>query len=143
LKNSKVRAHNRRMRAALAFTLLLFAAPAFGSELLPLQPLPAGVPDRDTPGEPAGEGMRYNYPYVKDSYGRFGLLDWCRDWGQQCGRPAAEAFCKQADGGVRPHAADFGHWPKAGHHGNTVIFSTRDTVELPRAEAFTYIVCRK
>jgi hypothetical protein len=131
------------MRMTVIIALVLLATPALASELLPLKPLPPGVPDRAIPGKPAGDGMRYDYPYVKDAYGRWGLVDWCRDWGQQCGKPAAEAFCKQADGGARPHAADFGHWPKAGHHAHTVVISTRDSFELPRAEAFTYIVCRK
>lgn len=131
------------MPKSLIALLLLLATPAFASELLPHKPLPPGVPDRDTPGKPAGDGMRYNYPYVKDGFGRFGLLDWCRDWGTQCGKPAAEAFCKQADGGARPRSTDFGHWPRAGHHGATVVISTRDTCELPRCEGFSYIVCRK
>lgn len=131
------------MRGILASALVLIAASAFASQVSPREPLPAGVPDRDTSGKPTDGGMRYAYPYVTDAYGRYGLLDWCRDWGTACGKPAAEAFCKQVDGGVRPHAGDFGHWPEAGHHAYTVIISTRDSCELPHCEAFTHIVCRK
>jgi hypothetical protein len=131
------------MRALLAFTMMLIAAPVLATELLPREPLPPGVPDRDTPGKPLEGGMRYDYPYILDSYGRYGPLDWCRVWGQQCGKPAAEDFCKQVDGGVRPRAASFGHWPKAGRHTHTVVISTKDSFELPRAESFTYIVCKK
>lgn len=122
---------------------ILFAAPVVASELIPREPLPAGVPDRDTPGKPVSGGMRYDYPYVQDAWGRYGLLDFCRDWGAACGKPAAEAFCQQVDGGARPRSTDFGHWEKAGHYAHSVIISTRDSCELPRCEAFTYIVCKK
>jgi hypothetical protein len=131
------------MRKTIIIALLLVGAPALASELLPREPLPPGVPDTDTPGKPVAGGMRYDYPYVLDSFGRYGLLDWCRDWGTQCGKPAAEAFCRQVDGGVRPRSTDFGHWPKAGRHGYTVVISTKDSCQLPRCEGFSYIVCRK
>lgn len=128
---------------ALTILLSLLATSTLAGELIPLEPLPAGVPDRDTPGKPVAGGMRYDYPYVLDAWGRYGLLDFCRDWGTSCGKPAAEVFCQKVDGGARPHSTDFGHWPKAGHYGNTVVISIKDSCELPRCEAFTYIVCRK
>jgi hypothetical protein len=132
------------MRTLLAFTFAIIATGALAAQVSPREPLPAGVPDRDTPGKPvAGGGMRYEYPYTLDQFGRYGLLDFCRDWGAACGKPAADAFCKQVDGGARPHAADFGHWPQAGHYAYTVVISTRDSCELQRCEAFTYIVCKK
>lgn len=131
------------MRAALLFLAIVSASPAFASAVTPREPLPAGVPDRDTPGKPTAEGMRYDYPYILDSGGRFGLLDWCRDWGAVCGEPAAEAFCKQADGGARPNAASFAPWQGAGKYANTVLISTRQSCELWNCEAFKYIVCRR
>jgi hypothetical protein len=127
----------------MVLSLLLAASPAVASQVQPHLPLPAGIPDRDTPGTPAGEGMRYGYPYVTDRWGRFGLLDFCRDWGAQCGKPAADAFCRQVDGGARPRAADFAEWKESGQHAHTVIISTRDSCELQRCSAFAYIVCRK
>lgn len=128
---------------ALALPLMLLATAAAATELIPHEPLPAGVPDRDTPGKPVAGGMRYDYPYVQDAWGRYGLLDFCRDWGAACGKAAAEAFCKQVDGGVNPRAGDFGQWVGAARYGYTVIISTRDAFELPRGDAFTYIVCKK
>jgi len=131
------------MRSIIAFMVVLLALPAFAAQVTPRLPLPAGVPDTFTPGKPAAGGMRYAYPHVKDRYGRYGLMDWCRDWGAACGKPAAEAFCKQADGGARPHAGDFGPWNDAGKYAGTVIISTGDPCELERCSAFTYVICRK
>jgi hypothetical protein len=131
------------MRLLLALGLVVVAASASATELLPLLPLPPGVPDHPTPGTPEAGGMRYAYPHVLDRYGRYGFMDWCRDWGAACGKPAAEAFCKKVDSGARPHAAGFAPWNDAGHYSGTVIISTGDPCELPRCSSFTYVICKK
>lgn len=62
-------------------------------------------------------------------------LDWCRVWGDQCGKPAADAFC--AMNGYRRAArfeADM-------DIGETVVISSRQRCSDPRCDGFARIEC--
>ena len=85
------------MRSAIALALVLLAGSAVASELVPHKPMPAGVPETFTPGKPEAGGVRYSYPYVKDRYGRYGLMDWCHRFGQDCGKRCGELPSPVAD----------------------------------------------
>lgn len=41
-----------------------------------------------------GSRATYTDPMIRAANGEFVLLDWCREWGTNCGKPAAEAYCK-------------------------------------------------
>ena len=63
---------------------------------------PANFPDGPTPGATTADDKKYSYPYITSAAGEAVLLDWCREWGVNCGKPAADAFCAAVDGGRTP-----------------------------------------
>lgn len=77
----------------------------------------------------------YATPMIENDAGKLGHLDWCRDWGVDCGKPAADAFCKLK-----------GHGPsrsftEAKDFGRTVILASRKTCDQPHCDAFAVVVC--
>jgi hypothetical protein len=102
---------------------------------------PADLPERG-PTHPTqtAQGLRYAYPHIRNSDGAFGLLDWCREWGANCGAAAADAFCANQRTG-NPKAVDFAQFTDAGRFRETVIFSTRATCTDATCDAFTFVTC--
>lgn len=103
-----------------------------GSMLPP--PPPKYLPPPETTTGPDGS-TAYATPMIENEYGKLGNLDWCRDWGANCGKPAADAFCKMK-----------GHGPsrsftEAKDFGRTVVLSSRKTCDQPHCDAFSVIVC--
>ncbi|MEZ5810994.1 MAG: hypothetical protein R3D45_06205 [Rhizobiaceae bacterium] len=62
-------------------------------------------------------------------------LDWCRVWANQCGRPAARAYC-QSKGYNRASS-----WTKANNIGYTRIISSGQICNLPTCDGFRRIRC--
>ncbi|MGH1352021.1 MAG: hypothetical protein ACRBBN_14610 [Methyloligellaceae bacterium] len=67
-------------------------------------------------------------------------LDWCLEWGRQCGKPAADAFCKQK--GFSPSAKSFEIDRKIGNRSPTKVISTGKVCSRPSCDGFQVIVCR-
>jgi hypothetical protein len=63
-------------------------------------------------------------------------LDWCLSWATNCGKPAAEAFCRSKDPG-KPWVADFQIHQASGR---TAIFSDHRICE-PTCDSFHHITC--
>jgi hypothetical protein len=65
-------------------------------------------------------------------------LDVCREWGANCGRPAADAFCR-ANG----FAAALHDTPDAEPgYGTTSVISTNQICDQPFCRGFQQIICR-
>lgn len=62
-------------------------------------------------------------------------LDWCREWGTNCGAAAAEAFCKSVG---QAKAIRFA--PKS-NIGLTAVISDRRVCNAPSCDGFSQIVC--
>jgi hypothetical protein len=62
-------------------------------------------------------------------------LDWCLTWGQNCGKPAADAYCERKGYG---HATDFAI---AENIGLTRIISDRQVCNKPECDGFKAITC--
>lgn len=62
-------------------------------------------------------------------------VDWCFKWNEQCGPPAAAAFCKSHG---HSRAVDF-----AVDHdiGLTRVLSNQQVCRAPHCDGFKYIVC--
>jgi hypothetical protein len=66
-------------------------------------------------------------------------VDWCLNWGSQCGRPAADRFC-QAKG--FPQSNDFVEDVDVGSTGiSTLVTGTNQICRGGYCDAFTYITC--
>lgn len=82
-------------------------------------------------------GAVYKRPTVKiDS--DFYRLDWCREFATNCGKPAAEAFCKQHEPAFGGEVMDFK--PEPFFH--TGVGTTGKTCYGPDCVAFKEITCR-
>lgn len=65
-------------------------------------------------------------------------LDWCRVWGNQCGRPAADAFCR-AQG--FHHATAFTPANDIGAHSPTRVISSGQICNGGHCDGFRRITC--
>ena len=65
-------------------------------------------------------------------------LDWCRLWGRQCGRPAADAFCRR-QGFAR--ASQFAIAHDIGHRTPTQIIGSGQVCDRRLCDGFNRIVC--
>jgi len=67
-------------------------------------------------------------------------LDWCRRWSQQCGRPAANAFCRRrgyARAVSHRQAVDIGRWTQ------TRIITTGQICSANFCDGFRHITCER
>lgn len=85
-----------------------------------------------TPSEP---GKVYNSPMIVAANGQITMLDYCRDYGSSCGKPAADAFCMMKG---HPAASGFQISDDIGH---TAIISTGNFCDDPTCDGFTKIQC--
>ena len=102
---------------------------------------PANFPDGPTAGVRTKDGKRYNYPYITAPTGEVVLLDWCREWGVNCGKPAADAFCASVDGGRLPIATSFKDFQRAVRFKPSMTIGSRQICNDPACTGFEYIVC--
>jgi hypothetical protein len=83
----------------------------------------------------ANGAVTYFSPTLKLPGGDGVRLDWCREWANDCGAPAADAFCK-LHGKVK--AARFAAQANAGL---TMVISSKQICNAPGCTAFASIEC--
>lgn len=66
------------------------------------------------------------------------LLDWCVQWGQGCGKPAADAYCKTKG---FEGAEAFNKWEDAGQA--TRLIGSNQVCDEEMCDSFTMIACSK
>ena len=96
-------------------------------------PLAVGSGPAQTPPRP--KGVTYNSPMIVAANGQTVMLDFCREYGSACGKPAADAFCRQKG---HPDASRFQISEDIGH---TAIISTGAICDDPSCDGFTKIQC--
>jgi hypothetical protein len=87
----------------------------------------------DAPGD-SGDGdaeTTYKKPKIKGV-----RLDWCRDWGTNCGEPAALAFCKSKGD------SEVVSFKMAPDIGKTRVISTGQVCDDPTCDGFKQITCK-
>jgi hypothetical protein len=67
-------------------------------------------------------------------------LDWCRTWSEDCGKPAADAYCRNQ--GFQ-EAASFAREPHIGALSPTRLIGTGATCDLAHCDGFRQITCLK
>jgi hypothetical protein len=68
-------------------------------------------------------------------------IDWCYQWGINCGKPAADRFC-QTKGFLQSN--DFVQDADIGASGiATVVLGTGQVCNAPQCDGFTYVTCEK
>jgi hypothetical protein len=83
------------------------------------------------------ERLRDEHPYKEPRW--FGYrLDWCRDLGANCGKAAADNFCKR---NIYTGARDFEQDPNIGASQPTMVSGTNQVCNQDYCNGFKYIIC--
>jgi hypothetical protein len=81
------------------------------------------------------KGTVYRDPEIAADNAEMVRLDWCREWGSACGRPAADAYCQMLG-----HARS-GQIQIRNDIGKTAIISSKAICSDPTCDGFRYIEC--
>ncbi|MEX3006917.1 hypothetical protein [Hoeflea sp. TYP-13] len=139
----------RLCRAAICsgFRAITCAKPAPVEAKKPEQPKePAGGQIVGAPKKIPGPAMktvvvdpdttRFRFPKIKDV-----RVDWCRNWGRECGEPAAELFCREMG---FPRASKFVVDQTTGKKGiPTVVFGDGRICDARYCNGFRQITCTR
>lgn len=106
-------------------------------------PTPAPTPAQAPPPAAAStrtpmsevKGTVYRDPEIAADNAEMVRLDWCREWGSACGKPAADAYC-QALGHARS-----GQIQIRNNVGKTAIISSKAICSDPTCDGFRLIEC--
>lgn len=77
--------------------------------------------------------VEFNNPKYKGH-----LLDWCVNWGEACGKPAADAWCKTKG---YEGAEAFNKWEDAGQ--STRLIGSNQVCDEQMCDAFSMVACFK
>ncbi|MEZ5595797.1 MAG: hypothetical protein R3E84_05300 [Pseudomonadales bacterium] len=100
--------------------------------------LPAPPPANPTPPQsPKLEQRRYDLPAIRSDDGIMERIDYCLNFGEECGDPAASAYCAATDP-QRPIAVEA---PLEFGIGRTFTIGDRQLCEQDNCSSFTYVVC--
>jgi hypothetical protein len=123
--------------SAAGTTLPTGAPPVLSTS--PSSPGPAQVPPgptADTGTSPSERrGTLYRDPEIAAENTEMVRLDWCREWGSACGKPAADAYCQMLG-----HARS-GHIQIRNNVGKTAIISNKAICSEPTCDGFRLIEC--
>jgi hypothetical protein len=86
-----------------------------------------------------GAAQAAEQDFVKPKVGIF-RLDWCRIWGAECGKPAADRFC-QTKGFTQSN--NFEEAVDIGASTPTVVIGTGQQCAAPTCDGFTFVTCEK
>jgi hypothetical protein len=86
-----------------------------------------------------GAAQAAEQDFVKPKVGIF-RLDWCLVWGAQCGKPAADQFCK-TKGFTQSNNSEIAN--DIGASTPTIVIGTGQQCADPGCDGFTYITCEK
>jgi hypothetical protein len=105
----------------------------------PSPPVPPKVPPpaakaTQTP-RPELTGTLYRDPEIAAENTEMVRLDWCREWGSACGKPAADAYCHMLG-----HAGS-GQIQIRNNVGKTAIISSKAICSDPTCDGFRLIEC--
>jgi hypothetical protein len=81
------------------------------------------------------KGTLYRDPEIAAENTEMVRLDWCREWGTACGKPAADAYCQMLG-----HARS-GHIEIRNNIGKTAIISSKAICSDPTCDGFRHIEC--
>ena len=103
----------------------------------------APVSAQVTPPAPTGprtpvaelKGTVYPDPEIAADNTEMVRLDWCREWGSACGKPAADAYCQMLG-----HARS-GHIQIRNNVGKTAIISSKAICSDPACDGFRFVEC--
>lgn len=86
-----------------------------------------------------GSAQASEQTFAKPKAGPF-QIDWCLQYGSQCGKPAADKFC-QTKGFVQSN--DFVEAVDIGASTPTLVQGTGQVCNAPTCDGFTYVTCEK
>jgi hypothetical protein len=83
---------------------------------------------------PAAADRTFTNPTLQDGF----RLDWCREWGTNCGQPAADAFCQSLG---FPRARSFQPAEDVGRFASTRVIGTGQVCSESFCDGFSMIQC--
>ena len=123
--------------SAAGTTLSTHAPPVLSrspsSPILPQVQPPAAAGTRTPIAEL--KGTLYRDPEIAADNTEMVRLDWCREWGSACGKPAADAYCRMLG-----HARS-GHIQIGNNVGRTALISSKAICSDPTCDGFRLIEC--
>ena len=81
------------------------------------------------------KGTLYRDPDIAADNTEMVRLDWCREWGSACGKPATDAYCQMLG-----HARS-GHIQVRNNVGRTALISSKAICSDPTCDGFRLIEC--
>lgn len=100
--------------------------------------IPTPPPPPKMTVEHSKNSVTYRDPTLAGVLNATHRLDYCLRWGEACGKPAAEAFCKLMDGS-KPIVSSYKILPDVGA---TMIISTGERCDDTGCDGFRYITCK-
>ncbi len=100
--------------------------------------IPAPPPPPKMTVENSQDSVTYRDPTLAGVLNQPHRLDYCLRWGEACGKPAAEAFCKLMNGGM-PIVSSY---KILSDIGDTMIITTGERCEDTGCDSFRYITCK-
>ncbi|RPI35902.1 MAG: tetratricopeptide repeat protein, partial [Hyphomicrobiaceae bacterium] len=113
----------------MRYFLALVVASVSGSVSAHAQPVSDKAPGQSVGGS---ELVAIDKPRLGDL-----RLDWCREWSQLCGKPAADEFCR------RQGFLDAASFTKAPVGEHTSVIGTGQICNNPSCDSFATITCRR
>lgn len=86
-----------------------------------------------------GAAQASEQTFIKPKAGPY-RVDWCKVWGGQCGKPAADYFC-QTKGFLQSN--DSQEDPNIGSLTPTIVQTSNQVCNGPECDGFVYITCEK
>jgi hypothetical protein len=68
-------------------------------------------------------------------------LDWCLHWAQDCGKPAADAWCSQKGGKAGGYAAEWEIDADIGAASPTYVMGDKKVCDQQFCDGFKFITC--
>jgi hypothetical protein len=83
------------------------------------------------------------FPQIQDVYGNYLPLDYCRVWAGECGKAAADAYCRRLSTNGGLGAESFRKADDIGQQRPTVVISDKQKCKGAHCDGFYFVYCKQ